>query len=662
MDTSKTNQSDTIVSTVSDVLNKLLTVGMTDTDPDVRLQVLASLDETFDYHLAQAESLSALFVSLNDEVFEIREYAICIIGRLSTMNPAYVMPSLRKTLIQFLTELDYSGMSRNKEQSARMLSHLILKAPKLIHPYMEPILKVLVPKLQESESNSSVVLSVLRAIGYLAEVNDCAEELEKWMNELLSILLEMLGDASSSEKRRVALWTLGKLVRATGHVVEPYTKYPNLMDILINFLKTEQNVEIRHETIRVLGLLGALDPYKHKKNRGLIDVQIDSALLSLADGKCEDSDLSTSEMLVNMSSSSSLEEYYTAIAIVTLMRIIRDPTLSQHHTSVVQAVTFIFQTLGIKCVPYISQVMPSLLYVVRTADISFLEYLFQQLAILIAIVKQHIRNYLDDIFALIKEFWTPSSQLQITLIHLVERISVALGSEFKVYVPQLMPQILRVLSHDNSKDRIVTVKLLFALQKFGNNLDDYLHLVLPSIVKLFDSTEYSLAVNKAALETIDQLADILDFSDFASRIIHPLVRCIDSTPELRPIAMETLCSLVMQLGRKYNIFINLVKRVIAKHKIQCQKYDVLIIKLQSLSTMVNDDDFQVMKYSKTKNRNREISLTSSDTSTIKRLNVKAEDLKVAWTAVRRVSKDDWLEWLRRLSIGLLKESQSPALR
>lgn len=40
-------------------------------------------------------------------------------------------------------------------------------------------------------------------------------------------------------------------------------------------------------------------------------------------------------MLINMSSSS-LEEYYPAIAIATLMKIIKDPTLSQHHTMVIQ--------------------------------------------------------------------------------------------------------------------------------------------------------------------------------------------------------------------------------------------------------------------------------------------------------------------------------------
>lgn len=63
----------TVTTTVSNVLGKLLVVGITDTDPDVRFWVLASLDEPFDIHLAQAESLSCLFVAMNDEVFEIRE-------------------------------------------------------------------------------------------------------------------------------------------------------------------------------------------------------------------------------------------------------------------------------------------------------------------------------------------------------------------------------------------------------------------------------------------------------------------------------------------------------------------------------------------------------------------------------------------------------------
>ena len=67
---------------------------------------------------------------------------MCIIGRLSNLNPAFVMPTLRKVLIQILTELEYSGIGRNKEQSAKLLGHLVANAPKLVRPYQEPILKV----------------------------------------------------------------------------------------------------------------------------------------------------------------------------------------------------------------------------------------------------------------------------------------------------------------------------------------------------------------------------------------------------------------------------------------------------------------------------------------------------------------------------------------
>lgn len=55
---------------------------------------------------------------------------------------------------------------------------------------------------------------------------------------------------------------------------------------------------------------------------------------------------------------------------------------------------------------------------------------------------------------------------------------------------------------------------------------------------------------RVALETLDRLTESLDFTDYASRIIHPIVRTLDSTPELRGTSMDTLSSLVFQLGKK----------------------------------------------------------------------------------------------------------------
>lgn len=47
-------------------------------------------------------------MALNDEQYEVRMTTTVIIGRLAHHNPAHVMPSLRKTLVQLLTEMEYT--------------------------------------------------------------------------------------------------------------------------------------------------------------------------------------------------------------------------------------------------------------------------------------------------------------------------------------------------------------------------------------------------------------------------------------------------------------------------------------------------------------------------------------------------------------------------
>lgn len=58
-----------------------------------------------------------------------------------------------------------------------------------------------------------------------------------------------------------------------------------------------------------------------------------------------------------------------------------------------------------------------------------------------------------------QEYWTPNNPMQNTIILLIEQIVVALGGEFKLYLPQLIPHMLRVFMHDNSTGRSVTIKV-----------------------------------------------------------------------------------------------------------------------------------------------------------------------------------------------------------
>jgi FKBP12-rapamycin complex-associated protein len=622
---------------VSDILERLLSIAIADQDSNIRETVLDSLDQRFDHHLAQAEHVRTLFMALNDEVFTIREIGMQIIGRLAVYNPAYIMPSLRKLLIKLLAELEYSCISRQREESAKLLGLLISSTPKLIEPYVESILKVLLPKAMDS--SAGVASKVLTAIGELAHVG--CQDMTPYLTELMNVIMEALQDQSSASKREAALKTLSQLASNTGWVVEPYLKYPSLLDILISILKTEQTHSIRRETMKVMGVLGALDPYKHK-----ITVTTEIAVTEPLDG-----------MSNVLSAGPSSDDYYPAVAIRALMKVLRDQSLNTHHSAVITAVMYIFKTLGLKCVPYLHQIIPSLLAMMRTCPTSMLEFYFQQLGLLVSIVKQHIRSYIPDIIALIQEHWNISSNIQSTALTLIESIAVALEGEFKGYLPTMLPQMLLIFDTDTTEKQLPSQRLLNALLTFGQNLEEYLHLVIPAVVKVFEGNENAMNVRKFAIQLVGQLCKVLNIRDQASRIVHPLIRILNSShPELRLVAMDTLARIAYQLGPEFLVFCTTIRKAMSSNLIQHGQYEMIIGKILAGDPLPSLYANESERFGQSQAGEPPVEVST------KKLPVNQSQLKKAWEASQRSTKDDWQEWIRRFSVELLKESPSHALR
>jgi FKBP12-rapamycin complex-associated protein len=186
----------------------------------------------------------------------------------------------------------------------------------------------------------------------------------------------------------------------------------------------------------------------------------------------------------------------------------------------------------------------------------------QQLAILIGIIKQHIRNYMPEVFALITELWDNPS-LQLPIVSLIESLGKALDAEFKPCLPSILPLILKVFDGELGGEKQNTqIKIFDAFLTFGANIEEYLHLVIPILVKSYERTDGSNALRKRAIQTIDGLSKRVNFSDHASRIVHPLVRILEtSNNELRMAVMDTLCSLVVQLGSDFAIFVPTINKV-----------------------------------------------------------------------------------------------------
>lgn len=628
---------------VSEVIEKLLTVGVADPDPGIRRTVLAALDERFDRHLAKAENIRTLFFALNDEVFAIREVAIAIIGRLTHVNPAYVIPSLRKVLIQMLTELEFSDVARNKEESAKLLSLLVQNSQRLIKPYVDPMISVLLPKARDP--SPAVASTILKAIGDLATVG--GEDMIPYIDKLMPIIIEALQDQSSVAKREAALRTLGQLASNSGYVIKPYLDYPTLLEILQNIIRSEpQRGPLRQETIKLLGILGALDPYKHQQ----VEERSPESKLRLESTQLTDISL----MMTGLTPSN--KEYFPTVVINALLQILKDSSLVQHHAVVVEAIMTIFRTLGLECVPFLDKIVPTFIATIRSAPSSRLESYFSQLGILVTIVRQHIRNYLPDIVTVLQEYWNVSPTLQANLLQLVEAISRSLEGEFKIYLAGLLPFMLGALEKDVSTRRLPSERVLHAFLVFGSSSEEYMHLIIPVIVNVFEKPQQPSFIRKSAIETIGKISRQVNLNDYASKIIHPLARVLASNDiTLRIAALDTLCALIFQLGKDYLHFVGTINKVLATNPLPHQNYELLVSKLQKgevLPQDLNADD---------RFRNPVDEAGYQDISN-KKLDSNPVHLKASWDATGKSTKEDWQEWMRRFSVTVLTESPNHALR
>ncbi|KAF7324662.1 Serine/threonine-protein kinase TOR [Mycena kentingensis (nom. inval.)] len=657
---------------VGDVVGKLLTVGIADPDPSIRHTLLSSLlaspTEAFDKHLSQAENVRSLFIALNDEVFENRVVAAGLIGRMARFNPAYVMPSLRKTLIQLLTELEYSNVTLNREESTKLLTLLVHHTQRLIAPYASPMLSVLLDKAVAATPNT-VSASMLLCLGTLASVG--GDEAKEYLPKLMPLIVAALQDPGLS-KRQAALNALGQVCSSTGYVVDPLLDYPQLLPVLGKMLRTDsasggggvdtKGVKgssgskgpgggaaeaVKREVVKVMGVLGAVDPYRRK----LAASEVANSEIALINRV----PLVSSAPLTTSSNAFSTDDYFQTVVMNALLRVLKDPASSGQHHTAIEAIMSIFKTQGLRCVGSLPQIMPAFAAVTRSSVPRLQEFHLQQLAILIGIIKHHVRNHASEVLGLVTELWD-NTTLQTPIVVLIEAVGRALAAEIKPFLPTILPVLLKVFTFEGelSDKRMNTqVKIFEAFQTFGANIEEYLHLVIPIIMRAAESPLGSNALRKKAIMTVDRLSRVVNFSDHASRIVHPLMRILErSVPELRIAVLDTLCSLMVQLGSDFVIFVPTINKCLIRHPLQHVAYDRAVQQLLNGERLTHEPSNFMQNDAKTEFAPAEAS----------KLNVNYIHLKQACDTAQVNTRQDWIDWIHRVGGEFIKESPSHALR
>lgn len=351
------------------------------------------------------------------------------------------------------------------------------------------------------------------------------------------------------------------------------------------------------------------------------------------------------------------EEYYPTVVMNTLLQtVLKDSSLSQYHSAVIEAIVTIFKTLGLKCVPFLVQIIPSFVIVIHNAPPNRLESYFNQLAILVSIVRQHIRPFVGKLLLLIREYWAVSTALQATVLSLIEALSRSLGNEFKRSIGKILPPMLIVLERDVSPQRIASQRVLHTILVFGLTGEEYMHLIIPTLVRVFSNTEKSVAIRKAAIDTIGKTSRQVNISDFSSIIIHNLTDIFASREQsLRQAALDCICAIIFQIGRDFLLYKSSVKKVLVDSHMPHHSYDVLVSRLEQ------EEDLPIDLHPDDHYANPVEDTTFAEIGQ-KKLPVNMVHLKNAWEASQKSTREDWLEWMRRFSVELLKESPHHALR
>ena len=298
------------------LLLRLIDKAVSSADITTKLTILRNLSPRFDSHLVRNAVVESLFVLLGDESFEVQESALTIIGRL-LRNPLMesYYPRLRNFLADLICALRFTRDVRTKLCSTMLLERLMRVAPRLGCAYADTILPALMPQL--SSPNVRLNTAGMTAVGELAAA--FPPNLERFHKDFMEPIMNILRDKTTTPehvaRRQATMHTLGELIKATGTAVSTMKLYPVLRRVLFKSVGTEREPSLRMELIRLIGIIGAADPYFYRE----IHLQETRKIVHTNNAKTSVFSLPTTPV--------DDKNYNTFVVISALSKILNDPSL-----------------------------------------------------------------------------------------------------------------------------------------------------------------------------------------------------------------------------------------------------------------------------------------------------------------------------------------------
>ena len=685
------------------VMDRLLMLGVGDENEDIRVHVFLSLPPSLDHVISNSENVHCLIEAMNDESFDVRSAAMSVLARVAHYDTVHVMPLVRLMLSKLMRQLHNSKDISLRQESVQLLQAMVRGTNVLIVPYVRHIMEPLLALL--GDPSSAIVSAAVATIGELAHVSP--EDVAVHLSQLFPMLIQALNDQSSVVKQEVCVVALGKVVSSLNIVSTPYAKYPTLFESLVRAIQRTDVAAsaLRLQSMKTVGLLGSVDADMYQRTlravggMSVLPTQGDFEEETDAHKRNKEekvhSDDEEDDLLV------SLDKYYLSVVIGALMNILRDATLATHHQTAATVTMRVVRILGIQSDNMMDTVISGFLFRFYNSELgsTLQETLFDHMITMVYVVGREVTAHLTALIKLTTDYF------HIHLAHslaMVEALCcIALPQDFNGVIREVLPCMVQVIRNELLQDRdelvstrtdvvshsndfaVVTPlgksaslpkssEVFTALANISSSLGEYRRQLVPVILKVVEQTGVRAETRREALCTVMHLAIAsADLNEFASRIIHPILRLLSgSEPVLLACALTSLSCMVCRLRTYYLPFVVPAKRVISQmlnqrestgtKLAQLDEYESLVsllLKQKPLPAGPSDVNRIMIKSSNSVSSRLE---KCKNVHTALRVDLKALD--VAWTLAGRTTTSDLIEWMRRLSIELIRQSPSPILR
>ncbi|OHS94120.1 hypothetical protein TRFO_11408 [Tritrichomonas foetus] len=555
----------------ANLLNKILSICVSETSPTIRLAILKSIHPPFSPYLSYPDQLEFFSLLVNDDSFSVRREALYILGELSVNNPSMILPIFRRVLLDALFICDSSPLLRLQAQTTRCLTMIIQFADPILPVYIPVFIPIalnylhlrfahkepgaendtdtpflcqhLPVSISFHESQDSVNASLIQRVSqqtifeqeYSAYVVvnfidtialSCQKQrslLEEKYVEITNLFLDILEQNTNKLIAISCLKALSYIIDFIGP--NAITGFPTLLTTLFNLGSKFTSTKIHAGIFKVYGRFGPITP-------------IDIYESNLQPENDEQNILDVSQI----GSQISYSDWYLSISASAILFILEDTNLSSLHFHALKLLSSWPLITSPSSQPFFNKFVRYLFMAVRTAPADEKEQYFPLIHTILQNDREWMKPFASHFAKLIEELM--DSPFLHHALELTPELVKSLGDAFAPFLPKIVSILLDTLFNTEMTQPRIAIKVLFALTKLSTFASDYVFIILRQMVEVVFNPMLKSDVVLAALLAMTNLVQKYDCSSYMSLLSRSVFQCVIHPEErIRNASIKLLISL-----------------------------------------------------------------------------------------------------------------------